>query len=192
MPNQSGAALLTVVMILAVVSLLGMSALQISVLSEHSARNDRDYQIAWQAAETALMDAEDDIEGRVEAEFLGSRSDLFNGKNQASFVQGCGNTGDSRGLCLPNSSGEPIWLQIKLADHSSGSFSVAFGTFTGRHFPTGSGLRSAQLPRYVIEAVTDYGASSASEASNKVYRITAIGFGPREHTQVVLQTVYRM
>jgi type IV pilus assembly protein PilX len=188
---QRGAALLAVVMVLAVVSLLGLAAVQITVLSEHGARNDRDYQIAWQAAEAALLDAELDIEGQPESAYTGSRADLFNGKSLSSFVHDCGGSDTSLGLCLPSSSGEPIWLQVELAGSDTTSPSVAFGTFTGRSFPSGSGLRSAQPPRYVIEAVTDYGVHSANTSNAVAYRITAVGFGPRQQTQVVLQTVYR-
>ncbi len=61
--REYGASLIMVMLILVVVSLLGVSAVQVSILGERSARNDRDYQIAFQAAEAALLDAEIDMNG---------------------------------------------------------------------------------------------------------------------------------
>ena len=59
--RQNGASLIMVMMILIVVSLLGVSGAQIGLMSERGARNDRDIQMAWQAAEAALIDAEFDM-----------------------------------------------------------------------------------------------------------------------------------
>ncbi|MBC7719609.1 MAG: hypothetical protein H7Z77_07440, partial [Chitinophagaceae bacterium] len=49
--RQQGASLIMVLIVLTVVSLLGVAGIQISMMSERGARNDRDQQIAWQAAE---------------------------------------------------------------------------------------------------------------------------------------------
>lgn len=59
---QRGVSLIVVLLILVIVSILGVSGVQISMMAEKSARNSRDYQIAWQASEAALVDAEFDIE----------------------------------------------------------------------------------------------------------------------------------
>jgi len=48
--RQTGASLIMVMLILIVVSILGVGAAQIALMSERSARNDRDMQIAWQSA----------------------------------------------------------------------------------------------------------------------------------------------
>jgi len=55
----------------------------------------------------------------------------------------------------------------------------------------------AKLPRYVIELLSyeeGGGGGTEEEARNEpvyFYRITAIGFGMRDNTHVVLQTYYR-
>ena len=59
--QQSGMSLIMVLLILVVVSLLGVGGAQIALMSERGARNDRDLQMAWQAAEAGLIDAENDI-----------------------------------------------------------------------------------------------------------------------------------
>ena len=61
--RNSGVTLIVVLLILVVVSILGVSGIQISMMGERGTRNDRDQQVAWQAAEAALVDAEFDIEG---------------------------------------------------------------------------------------------------------------------------------
>ncbi len=52
--RQRGASLIMVMMILVVVSILGISAVQVSMMSERGARNDRDGQVSWQAAEAGV------------------------------------------------------------------------------------------------------------------------------------------
>ena len=74
--DQKGASLIVVLLILVIASILGVSAIQISMMAEKSARNDRDYQIAWQASEAALVDAEFDIEG-MPASSSNKRNSIF-------------------------------------------------------------------------------------------------------------------
>ena len=113
--DQQGASLIMVMMILDIVSLLGISGAQIALMSERGARNDRDLQIAFQAAETALYDATNDIEGPST-----SRSSLFKAGNILPFVSDCGTSGNSIGLCRPADAGvKPVWLSIDfMADDS--------------------------------------------------------------------------
>jgi type IV pilus assembly protein PilX len=59
--RQQGAALVIALLILIVLMMLGIAAMQTSLQSEKMSRNQRDRQIAWQAAEAALLDAEYDI-----------------------------------------------------------------------------------------------------------------------------------
>ena len=61
--SQKGASLIMVMIILTIVSMIGIAGVQISMMSERGARNDRDYQLAWQSAEAGLMDAENDLFG---------------------------------------------------------------------------------------------------------------------------------
>ena len=58
---QRGVTLIVVLLILVVVTVLGIGGAQIALLGERSTRYDRDYLVATQAAEAALMDAEQDI-----------------------------------------------------------------------------------------------------------------------------------
>lgn len=190
--NERGASLITVLIILTIVSMLGIAGIQISMMSERGARNDRDQQIAWEAAEAALLDAEQDIFGPATS----SRRSTFTPVTDAqAFVDGCGTSGNSRGLCAPATSGRPAWLtaDFDFSDSSSGAPSTAYGTFTGHTFAAGSiGIQPVQLPRYVIEPIRDPADRDLSNPSPKfVYRVTAMGFGPRKDIQAVVQMIYR-
>ena len=58
--------------------------------------------------------------------------------------------------------------------------------------PTGGGSLPARAPRYIIELMPLVRAGEdASRRAGNLYRITAIGFGARANTQVVLQSFYR-
>lgn len=195
--RQSGASLIMVMIILTVVSMLGIAGIQISTLSERSARNDRDYQIAWQSAEAALMDAEFDIFGPVESK----RRAIFSPHtNISAFVGGCGNSGDSQGLCSIVVSGKPDWLTVDFTTTGAGAATTEYGTFTERTFAAGgTGFQPSKRPRYVVEAIPDnFGLGSpcrdvttTASCSAYVYRVTAMGFGPRDDIQAIVQMVYR-
>jgi type IV pilus assembly protein PilX len=190
--SQAGASMLMVLMILAVVSLLGVAGVQISLMSERGARNDRDMQLAWQGAEAALIDAEFDMFGPV----VGSlRRPVFGASPKlTAFVDGCGTTGDSIGLCSLVSSGKPAWVTANYTDTSSTSNTTAFGAFTGRGFEAGGpGVQPALKPRYVIEPIRDPNDRDLASTEPKyVYRVTAMGFGPRADIQAVIQMIYRI
>lgn len=194
---QRGVSLVIVLMILVIVSILGVSGIQISLLGERSARNDRDAQIAWQAGESALLDAEFDIEGQPAASSAKRNGIFAPGKTDiAKFATGCGTSGQSRGLCALNLGEKPAWLTVDFTATGNSAPTTPFGTFTGRTFPSGAkGMQPTKPPRYVIEAIPDpetvRTANPGDAQSKYIYRITAMGFGPNAETQAVLQTLYR-
>ena len=204
--SQRGVALIVVLLLRVIVSVLGAAAARLTLMAERSARNDRDMQIAWQASEAALLDAEMDIHGpdASSGAITGNRSAILGVQqvNTSLFVSGCGSSSDGAnqvGLCQLAQSGKPAWLTVDFLDDSSAAHSVAFGTYTGRTFAAGNsstvcnGTEPARAPRYVLEAIPDLGmCTDASTACRQVvYRITAIGFGPREDIQAVTQELYR-
>ncbi|WP_081768842.1 PilX N-terminal domain-containing pilus assembly protein [Herbaspirillum sp. RV1423] len=171
-PPQRGAALLIALLMLLVVMMLGVSAAQLTLMNEKSSRNDRDRQIAFQAAEAALRDAERDLAGgRIHTDAFPDRAGA------------CHAAGASAGLCLP-AAGTPQW---RLIDFLAPAPSLAYGQFTGYAFPHGGASLPARPPRYLVELLRLQ--KPNAEAALR-YRITAIGFGMRTATQVVLQTVH--
>ena len=191
-PAQRGIALVVVMLILLVVVVLGVGGAQIALLSERTARYDRDYLIASQAAEAALMDAEFDIRGPNTSG--NSRTAQFAQGNDGIFVSGCSADTTTRGLCTPYAdTDKPVWARVDFLDTTNSARTVEFGQFTARSFDAGGGIRPARRPRYIIELIDDQaqGNNAAGGQVPKMYRVTAIGFGPRVDVQVVLQMVFR-
>ena len=193
--RQEGASLIITLLMLMAVMLLGLSAAQIALSSEKASRNDRDRKVAFQAAEAALIDAEIDIQNSTSAN---SRSSMFSKNSALGFPAeteaNCGSgIGQSNlGLCSRKSAGAtPLWKAIDFSNADVNSTqSVPYGAFTGQLFTTANGS-SIKVPRYVIELMVFNQAGESADAVSYFYRITAIGFGIRASTQVVLQTFYR-
>lgn len=194
--QQRGMSLVIVLIILGLCTILGVAAVQISLLGEKGARNERDYQIAWQASEAGLTDAEFDID--LKGENTSTRSNLFNHGHMIGFTSDCGDSGQSMGLCIPSNSGKPIWLTVDFDDETTPS--VAYGTFTNKTFDYGDkGIKPKKPPRYIIEVLTDNAIGDDASIDNSagadnqkfVYRITSIGYGPREDIQAITQSIYR-
>jgi len=195
--RQVGASLAVSLVILAVVSILGISAAQIAIEEDKASRSDRDRQIAFQAAEAALVDAEVDIENSPDTSR--SRSHVFSKYSTIGFPgedePGCraGEGSIYLGLCRHTYKTErPAWLVANLTgEPSSAVNSVPYGTFTGKSFQVGQGTLPVKLPRYVIELMADHLQGESADQVSYFFRVTAIGFGAREETRVVLQTLYR-
>lgn len=191
--TQNGVSLVIVLILLVIISIIGISAVQISTSGTRTVTADRDQKIAWQASEAALMDAEFDILGPNS--FPGNRTEVFAAGNRLEFGEGCGLSGDGKGLCLPNTTGKPVWLTADI--ESDAGPATVFGTFTGRTFDadgTKKGLRPILPPRYIIEVVEDkeaFGNASYKVAKKFVYRTTALGYGPNEDITAVTQMVFR-
>ncbi len=195
--NQSGMTLLATLLILLVMLMLSIAASQIAVQGEKSSRNDRDHQIAFQAAEAALLDAEMDIEHSPDASR--SRSEMFSSASAIGFPSAAGSACGSGlqnpylGLCHQAEAGaSPIWHVINFTDDAANtSSSVPYGKFTGQTFHIAHGSLPAKLPRYIVELMLYKMPGLRTDEQSYFYRITAVGFGARETTQVALQTVYR-
>lgn len=191
MPSaQRGITLVVVMLILLVVTVLGVGGAQIALQSERTARYDRDYLVASQAAEAALMDAEFDIRGPNAS--TNSRLATFVVGNDGVFVPGCSDSTTTRGLCESAEDYEkPVWARVDFLETSGSARTVRFGEFTGRAFDSGNGIRPMRHPRYIIELVEDRAPGKEVVSTQPMYRVTAMGFGPRLDVQVVMQMVYR-
>jgi type IV pilus assembly protein PilX len=178
---QRGAALVCALVLMLATMLVGVSICRTVFAAIVSSRAEAERGIARESAEAALRDAERDIAGADAV-----RATLFLEPGAASFIDGCGRGGNSRGLCRASS--PPPWQTLDLAEAGNPAL-VPYGYYTGAAMGTGSGLLTARLPAYLIERIAPPG---ASEAMGGFFRITAIGFGSHAMTRVVLQSVYRL
>jgi len=182
--RQAGAALVCALVLMMAAMLVGVSVCRAVFASIASAGAERERSIAYEAAEAALRDAERDIAADA-AGTDPARAAQFTAAGAGGFVDGCGRAGSGRGLCL--AAAPPAWQVQDLLDADNPAV-VPYGHFTGASLATGKGLLPARAPAYLIEKIAPPG---AGEPLGSFYRITAIGFGSRGTTQVVLQSVVR-
>lgn len=186
--SQQGIALIVVLIMLGAIFLLTAFGARLTLSSEKAARNDRDRQIAFQAAEAALGDAEIDIMGPNTAS--NSREALLDSRNLQLFAQDCGATAESRGLCHTNTATTaPFYKSVNFEDTSASRRYVSLGEYTGRGsgFSTGDSALPAKLPRYIAETIA-YNIPGGCP-NQKAFLVTALGYGLNPQTQVMLQSV---
>lgn len=167
--RQSGTALVVAMLFLVILGMLGVTTMTATTLEERMAGNTRDRDVAMQAAEAALRDAERDLTAPP-----GGRTVTV-----PMFVPAC--TG---ALCTE---GAPVLTNI--GDTSKSAF---LGQFTGE---LAMMQGPAVQPRYIIELLNTLPPQvPVPPAGQQVrdFRITAKGFGRNTDTVVILQTVFRM
>jgi type IV pilus assembly protein PilX len=203
--RQTGVALIVGLLILLVLIIVGIAASNLATQQERMSRSSRDYNIAFQAAEAALRDAERDINYQTAVATVSPdprRSPQI--VDSAGFASDCGSTA-TQGLCLPAPAGTaPVWETTAL----DAAPSVPYGQFTGASlFPrsaqnsetysAGAPLSASggvgMQPRYLIEALRNPACVSGNTDCQPyyIYRITARGYGSDPRTQATLQEVYQ-
>jgi type IV pilus assembly protein PilX len=185
--GQRGISLIVVLIMLSATFLLAAFGARLTMLNEKAARNDRDRQIAFQAAEAALGDAEIDIMGPNTA--TNSRVSDMDSRAIQLFAQDCGRTADNRGLCTNTSTTKPLYKSIDFEDSSTSRRYVILGEYTGRNtsFSTGNSALPAQLPRYIVETIA-YNVPGGCP-NQKAFLVSGLGYGLNQQTQVMLQSV---
>jgi type IV pilus assembly protein PilX len=183
---QQGVVLMAALLVMVMLILMGISSVRLAIHGERAARGLRDRDVALQAAEGALADGE--------RELAGGGADPARAALLAAgggYAEGCGDgvAAPDLGLCAADDSSAPAWRQVDIADDGAASRSVPFGHYTGAEMETGEGHLPFRKPRYVIEQLPAPSGTAAGAAH--VYRVTAIGFGARDSTEVVLQSTWR-
>ncbi len=166
--KQTGAALIVSLIILVLMTLLGLSSIRTSSLEEKMTTNLRDQELAFQAAEIALRDAEKRISALV-AEPIATQD----GSNE--------NTWATNAMDSTPSNATPWWMERDEAWwNANGVASVNVANV-------------ATPPRYVIEKLV-FDKDSEIVGSNSpiegliYYRITARGTGGSDQARVLLQS----
>lgn len=205
---QRGIALVFVLLMVVIAITAALFAARSTLLGDKAARNDRDRQIAFQAAEMALNDAELDIMDADLALASGSnaRGCKF-GNAKAAFVvePGCSADSARRGVCGVNaaimaSPSVPFYKQVNWEDTNDTTRAYAlFGEFTGRsaQLSTGDGSttvappKPSKPPKYIIVQAPNkpqilLGAGRTFQVEG-AYKIYAIGYGVSPDTKVMLE-----
>lgn len=166
--KQQGVSLFISLILLLVMTIIGITATTTTNLDEKMVANTRDQQISFQAAETAITEAEDFVATLAD-------SSAFTAEGEA-------------GLYLATDPGvTPLWETIDW-------------TGTENLIVADSALPTAEAPKYIIEALSNFSTDDGVVISNygevvgaatvDVYRITAYGVGSSSNAKVLLQTTY--
>jgi len=181
--RQRGLSLVTTLVLMLATLGLGVAVMGVNSMEERLIANTTDRDLALQAAEAALRDAEQDVANNV--------------SSATAFTDTC-----ASGLCTPPSQRDSLGPLASLpVDDSRLGFDWTvdanvrrYGQFTGAaEFPS-----VAEQPRYVIEKFSFLGTPAGESvvlgaeptAPGVGYRITARAVGARPETVVVLQSIY--
>ena len=172
--KQQGAVLIISMIILLLLTILGVTSMRNTSLEERMAGNARDRHIAFEAAEAALIDAE---------EFLGTVA-----------TTGAFDTNGSDGLYSDDSAYANIETYV---DWEGTDPTRSFISAT--NLGTGEGVATA--PKYVIQFVSSFGTDvdrtnldnygqGTGGGKTGLFRVTARGTGSSDNSVVILQTVF--
>lgn len=173
--NQKGVVLVIGMLILIVLTLIGLTGMRMTTFEEKMSGNLKDKHIAFEAAEAAMMAAENDIETNVisTGNFDADGSDgLFDN----TFVE--------------------IWKLVDWdqADSSNDNEPIIYSAFNNTY-------NVKQPPRYIIEYygtviddvdklnLDNYGGNTGA-GETELFRITARGTGVNNNSEVLLQSSY--
>lgn len=174
-PTQRGAVLVSAMIFLIVLMILGISLVGSTRTDEKMARNARDADVAFAAAEAALRDAELRITGSYKWPYSPVNLNLFD-------------TSCTSGLC--DSTTVPLAFQVDLLDFydstAPASNAVTIGTATAS--PTVANV--LDQPKYMIEMVCSNMGSAKASGCGRIFRITAQARGRLANTKIVLQEIY--
>ncbi len=171
--RERGVTLVVVMLLLLAATLIALASFRLSTLEERMAGNARDRQVAFQAAEAALRDAESVLRDNVGGQFVPLRP--------IAFTPEC--TG---GLCR-SSPDNPRWSTLTEAEWT-GAMTWAYGTATG----AAALADVAEQPRFVIEYQGTTQPIEAGKPCVAMFLVTARASGANPTTRVVLQSVYRL
>lgn len=163
-PKESGAVLITGMIFLVVLTIIVISAMRSATLEERMSANARNRQLALQAAEAVLRDAEVNL-------FAAAPFDPF---TPSSFTSTCAN-----GFCTVLASATPYWQSINWTTANSRSFAATTSELDD--LPS--------QPRYIVEIVSAE-PPGAGLCGKVLYRITARGMS-NDSSTVFLQTMVR-
>jgi type IV pilus assembly protein PilX len=166
--HQSGVVLIVSLIMLLLLTLIGATGMQNTALEEKMAGNMRDKNLAFQAAESALKDAETSLAVLPTFSIAGTGG---------YYSQAASNSGN---ILAPDAS-------PKITDDS---FWTSQPTHTSSVTTLGNGIST---PVYIIQeigGVADCAGAAVGSGGCKNYRITARATGGSTSAVVILQSIY--
>ena len=177
--SQQGISLVMTLLFMVAALVLGVSVMSVGVMQERILGNTKDRDLAFQAAEAALRDAEADIAANVTL--------------ATTFADNC-----NLGLCTPPTLRSTV-SPLPVDQQAGFSWTTSTQVRTYGQYTSASALPNvAGQPAYVIEKIGNLGTPSGesmvlgseSASPGVAYRITARAVGARPETIVTLQSIY--
>jgi len=165
-PREAGAVLITGLIFMTLVMLIALSVMRSATLEGRMAANARNRQLALEAAEAVVRDAELSLFAAAP----------FNPFDVTAFVADCTN-----GYCGAPGSGTPRWQTVTWTDAAK----------TRTFASAGSNLAGiSNQPSYIVEMVGNEGGQGQKICPKLLFRITARGVG-NDGSEVFVEDVYR-
>lgn len=167
--KQKGVTLIVALIFLGVLTLLGVTAAQVTGQEERMSGNARNRDLAFQAAEAALQAAEKSL-STLPGTFPAATVETPGGSGMYTFA-----------LCMPNS--QAFWAGSGDKDCANASKSAFDWGATNAAIALTGVAGVASQPQYIVEKMPNL-------AGAKRYRVTARGVGGEASAVVILQAVY--
>jgi type IV pilus assembly protein PilX len=168
--NQKGVALFMSLVMLLILTILGLSSVQTTTLQERMSRNSRDSNLAFQAAESALRDGEDILEGL-------NALTLFDAGTKGYFFE------KDPGL-------DPNWRDVTWAD---GGGNYVTGTTNINSVPSQPKFILEHVKAVISDAdalnLDNIGQDTGS-GRTQIFRVTAYATGGTDAARIMLQATY--
>ncbi len=186
--KQSGAALVTGLIFLVILTLLGISAVRTASMEERMSGNLRDRNLALQAAEMALRYAEQHIRDNDPATNVPTPIDGLIGFDAVCTAGLCYYGAGVAALGTPDNPGSAAWIthctpNCPISYAEGTVFNVDGESYTAPELPAG-----LPVPTYLVEGIRK---TPPGSGVHYYYRITVRAQGARAGTVVQLQEIFR-
>lgn len=171
--KQKGAVLIVGLIFMTLIMLIALSVMRSATLEERMASNARNRQLALEAAEAVVRDAETNL-------FV---SAPFNPFDQTKFIASCTDAGatDLRYCAAPAAASTPRWQTVAWSNTAvTKAFADASSNLAG----------VSSQPRYIVELIGQEGGQTQHICPKLLFRITARGVGA-DGSEVFVEDVYR-
>jgi type IV pilus assembly protein PilX len=176
--HQQGVTLVVVLVLLVVMSVLGIAVLRSSAMQERMSANMRDRNEAMQAAETGLLQAQEDV-------IRGTFNAMWNGSSDFATLRGT-KTCAGNGLCDRSDPNVPAQWETAPAAPTNWVYMDPDDTSTPRYGYTVEYLGKAKGESSDVQGVCNTTSAPRYLCERPMFRVTAYGRG-RGVAQVVLQ-----
>lgn len=160
--RQQGATLIISLILLLVIAIISIAGIRSVILEERMVGNQRDAQMAFQAAEAALANGEEQVAGFVATPLASTHSWLYE-----------------------RTDSQPLWQSVDWQD------ATAVGQYSGASLGMLSSQPNYVVELLMPVSANDSLEVGAVDESQQLYRITSQGTGQSPNAVVILQSIYR-